>query len=36
MRAETLNRARDLAIEDEARLRFKSFVGTGQAYTRSP
>lgn len=35
-RTETLNRARDLAIEDEARKRFKSFVGTGQAYTRSP
>ena len=32
----TLNRARDLATEDEARQRFKSFVGTGQAYTRSP
>jgi len=26
--------ARDLATEDEARQRFKSFVGTGSAYTR--
>jgi P-type conjugative transfer protein TrbJ len=32
-RAETLTRARDLATEDEARQRFKSFVGTGTAYT---
>lgn len=32
-RAETLTRARDLATEDEARQRFKSFVGTGSAYT---
>ena len=32
-RAETLAKARDLAIEDEARQRFKSFVGTGSAYT---
>ena len=29
-RAETLAKARDLATEDEARQRFKSFVGTGQ------
>jgi P-type conjugative transfer protein TrbJ len=29
-RAETLTRARDLATEDEARQRFKSFVGTVQ------
>jgi P-type conjugative transfer protein TrbJ len=34
-RAETLSRARDLATEDEARQRFKSFVGTGSAYTAS-
>jgi P-type conjugative transfer protein TrbJ len=32
-RAETLTRARDLATEDEARERFKSFVGTGSAYS---
>ena len=32
-RAETLTRARDLATEDEARQRFKSFVGTGPAYS---
>ena len=35
-RADTLSRARDLATEDEARQRFKSFVGTGNGYTRSP
>jgi P-type conjugative transfer protein TrbJ len=34
-RAETLKHARDLATEDEARQRFKSFVGTGSAYTAS-
>jgi P-type conjugative transfer protein TrbJ len=34
-RAETLARARDLATEDEARQRFKTFVGTGSAYTAS-
>lgn len=34
-RAETLTRARDLATEDEARQRFKSFVGTGSAYAAS-
>jgi P-type conjugative transfer protein TrbJ len=34
-RAETLTRARDLAAEDEARQRFKSFVGTSSAYTAS-
>jgi P-type conjugative transfer protein TrbJ len=34
-RAETTKRARDLAIEDEARQRFKSFLGTGAAYTAS-
>lgn len=32
-RAETLTRARDLATEEEARHRFKSFVGTGSAYS---
>ena len=32
-RAEAFARARDLATEDEARQRFKSFVGTGSAYT---
>lgn len=32
-RAETLTRARDLATEDEARERFKSFVGAGSAYS---
>jgi P-type conjugative transfer protein TrbJ len=31
-RAETVSRARDLATEDEARQRFKSFVGTGSGY----
>ncbi|MBX9589221.1 MAG: P-type conjugative transfer protein TrbJ [Hyphomonadaceae bacterium] len=35
LRAETLTRARDLATENEARQRFKSFVGTGAAYTAS-
>ena len=34
-RAEALARARDLATEDEARQRFKSFVGTGSAYSAS-
>jgi P-type conjugative transfer protein TrbJ len=34
-RAETTKRARDLATEDEARQRFKTFVGTGTAYTAS-
>jgi P-type conjugative transfer protein TrbJ len=34
-RAQTLNRARDLATEEEARQRFKTFVGTGSAYTAS-
>jgi P-type conjugative transfer protein TrbJ len=33
--AETLTRARNLATEDEARQRFKSFLGTGSAYTAS-
>jgi P-type conjugative transfer protein TrbJ len=35
-RAETADRARDLATEDEARQRFKSFVGDGPAYAASP
>ena len=34
-RAITVTRARDLATEDEARQRFKTFVGTGSAYTAS-
>jgi P-type conjugative transfer protein TrbJ len=34
-RAETLARARDLATENEARQRFKFFVGTGSAYSAS-
>jgi P-type conjugative transfer protein TrbJ len=34
-RSETLTRARDLATEDEARQRFKTFLGNGQAYTAS-
>jgi P-type conjugative transfer protein TrbJ len=34
-RAETMKRARDLAAEEEARQRFKSFLGTGTAYTAS-
>jgi P-type conjugative transfer protein TrbJ len=33
-RADTLSRARDLASEDEARQRFKTFVGNGSAYSR--
>lgn len=32
-RAETLNNARALATEKDARQRFKSFIGTGSAYT---
>jgi P-type conjugative transfer protein TrbJ len=35
LRAETLTRARDLATENEARQRFKTFIGTGSAYTAS-
>jgi P-type conjugative transfer protein TrbJ len=35
LRAETMTKARDLATENEARQRFKSFVGTGTAYTAS-
>jgi P-type conjugative transfer protein TrbJ len=34
-RAQTLTRARDLATEDEARQRFKTFIGTGSAYSAS-
>src|SRR5262245_4757994 len=34
-RALAVSRARDLATEDEARQRFKSFIGTGTAYTAS-
>ena len=34
-RASTLTRARDVATEDEARQRFKTFIGTGSAYTAS-
>ncbi|HZQ01121.1 MAG TPA: P-type conjugative transfer protein TrbJ [Reyranella sp.] len=34
-RAETVTKARDLAAEAEARQRFKTFVGTGSAYTVS-
>ena len=33
-RAHGLERARTLASEEEARLRFKSFVGDGEAYTK--
>jgi len=33
LRTETLSKARDLAIDNEARQRFKSFVGTGSPYT---
>jgi P-type conjugative transfer protein TrbJ len=34
-RAETTKQARDLAAEEDARQRFKSFLGTGNAYTAS-
>jgi P-type conjugative transfer protein TrbJ len=34
-RAETTKRARDLAAEEDARQRFKTFLGTGNAYTAS-
>jgi P-type conjugative transfer protein TrbJ len=34
-RAETLAKARELAAEEEAKQRFKSFVGNGKAYTAS-
>lgn len=33
-RADTLQRARDIASEDEARQRFKGFLGNGTAYSR--
>lgn len=33
-RAQSLERARTLASQEESRLRFKSFVGDGQAYTK--
>jgi P-type conjugative transfer protein TrbJ len=32
-RSDTLSRARDLVAQDEARQRFKAFVGAGSAYT---
>ena len=35
-RAETVQRARDLAAEEEARQRFKTFLGTGPAYVAGP
>ena len=35
-RAETIRHARDLAAEDEARQRFKTFLGTGPAYAAGP
>ncbi len=35
-RAETVRHARDLAVEDEARQRFKAFLGTGPAYAARP
>ena len=35
-RAETVRRARDLAAENEARQRFKTFLGTGPAYAAGP
>jgi P-type conjugative transfer protein TrbJ len=34
-RAETTKQARDLAAEEDARQRFKTFLGTGTAYTAS-
>lgn len=34
-RAETITRARDLAVEDEAPRRFKTSVGSGTGYIRS-
>jgi P-type conjugative transfer protein TrbJ len=34
-RAETLAKARELAAEEEAKQRFKTFVGNGKAYTAS-
>jgi P-type conjugative transfer protein TrbJ len=35
-RAETADRLRGVIAEEEARTRFKSFVGNGRAYTRGP
>lgn len=35
-RSDTLGRARDLALAGEARQRFKTFLGTANAYKRSP
>jgi P-type conjugative transfer protein TrbJ len=35
-RADTADRLRSVIAEEEARARFKSFVGTGRAYTRGP
>jgi P-type conjugative transfer protein TrbJ len=32
-RTDTLSKGRDLALENEARQRFKTFIGTGAAYT---
>jgi P-type conjugative transfer protein TrbJ len=34
-RAETTAKARDLVAEEEARQRFKTFLGNGKAYTAS-
>ena len=34
-RADTIAKARDLAAEDEAKQRFKTFLGNGRAYTAS-
>ena len=34
-RSESVQRARDLVTEEQARQRFKSFLGNGQAYTSS-
>jgi conjugal transfer/entry exclusion protein len=34
-RAETTAKACDLAAEEEARQRFKTFLGSGKAYTAS-
>ena len=34
-RADTIAKARELATEDEARQRFKTFLGSGRAYAAS-
>jgi P-type conjugative transfer protein TrbJ len=34
-RAQTFSRARDLATENEARQRFRTFLGSGSGYTAS-